>query len=95
MSTCLHKVRDYSYQAKGGVTVDMSQTKPGSRLVFLWRGCHFKRVVVTVDLIPAIEIAGWPSSTMRPPELGSERKCVRCKHGTTTAYAHCTSFTLV
>ena len=73
MSTCLHKVRDYSYQAKGGVTVDMSQTKPGSRLFFLWRGCQFKRVVVTVDLIPAIEIAGWPNSAIRPPDLGSER----------------------
>jgi len=73
MSTCLHKVRDYSHQAKGGVTVDMSQTKPGSRLFFLWRGCQFKRVVVTVDLIPAIEIAGWPNSAMRPPDTGSEQ----------------------
>ena len=73
MTTCLHKVRDYSHQAKGGVTVDMSQTKPGSRLFFLWRGCQFKRLVVTVDLIPAIEIAGWPNSAIRPPDLGSER----------------------
>lgn len=73
MSTCLHKVRDYSHHAKGGVTVDMSQTKPGSRLFFLWRGCQFKRMVVTVDLIPAIEIVGWPNSAIIPPELGSDR----------------------
>lgn len=73
MSTCLHKVRDYSHQAKGGVTVDMSQTKPGSRLFFLWRGCQFKRLVVTVDLIPAIEISGWPNSAITPTDLGSER----------------------
>ena len=73
MSTCLHKVRDYSHRAEGGVTVDMSQTKPGSWLFFLWRGCQFKRLVVTVDLIPAIEIAGWPNSAITPPHLGSER----------------------
>lgn len=73
MTACLHKVRDYSHQAKGGVTVDMSQTKPGSRLYFLWRGCQFKRVVVTVDVIPAIEIAGWPNSAIRSPQLESDR----------------------
>ena len=73
MTTCLHKVRDYSHQEKGGVTVDMSQTRPGSRLFFLWRGCQFKRVVVTVDVIPAIEIAGWPNSAIRPPQLESDR----------------------
>lgn len=73
MSTCLHKLRDYSNQANVGVTVDMSQTKPGSRLFFLWRGCQFKRMVVTIDLIPAIEIPGWPKSARVPPEQGSDR----------------------
>ena len=73
MTTDLHKLRDYSNQGYVGVTVDMSQTKPGSRLFFLWRGCQFKRLVVTVDLIPAIEITGWPKNARVPPEQGADR----------------------
>ena len=73
MSKCLHKMRDYSSNSDVGVTVDMSQTKPGSRLHFLWRGCQFKRMVVTVDLIPAIEILGWPDIAKVPPPQGCYR----------------------
>ena len=73
MSRCLHKMRDYSGGSEGGVTVDMSQTKPGSRLYFLWRGCQFKRMVITVDLIPTIEIFGWPDNAIVPPQRGSYR----------------------
>lgn len=72
MSACLHKLRDYSSRGNVGVTVDNSQTKPGSRLFFLWRGCRFKRMIVTVDLIPAIEIVGWPNSAIVSPEQGFE-----------------------
>lgn len=73
MSTCLHKMRDYRGGSGLGVTVDTSQTKPGSRLYFLWRGCQFKRIIVTVDLIPAIEILGWPNSAIVPPQQGCNR----------------------
>ena len=73
MSSCLHKMRDYRSRSDLGVTVDMSQTKPGSRLYFLWRGCQFKRLVVTVDLIPAIEIPGWPHSVIVPARQGCYR----------------------
>ena len=73
MSTCLHKMRDYRGDSDLGVTVDMSQTKPGSRLYFLWRGCQFKRIIITVDLIPAIEIPGWPHNAIVPPQEGCNR----------------------
>lgn len=74
MSTCLHKLRDYNSRPNDvGLTVDMSQTKPGSRLYFLWRGCQFKQMVVTVDLIPAIEILGWPNTAIVSPEQGYQR----------------------
>ena len=73
MSTRLHKLRNYnSGRNSVGVTVDNSQTKPGSRLFFLWRGCHFKWMIVTVDLIPTIEIIGWPNSALVPAEKGFE-----------------------
>lgn len=73
MSTRLHKLRNYnSCRNSVGVTVDNSQTKPGSRLFFLWRGCHFKWMIVTVDLIPTIEIIGWPNSALVPAEKGFE-----------------------
>ncbi|XP_022780216.1 uncharacterized protein LOC111321567 [Stylophora pistillata] len=73
MSTRLHKLRSYSSGRNNvGVTVDNSQTKPGSRLFFLWRGCHFKWMIVTVDLIPTIEIVGWPDNALVPAEKGFE-----------------------
>ena len=73
MSTCLHKMRDYTPRPELGVTVDMSQTKPGSRLYFMWRGCQYKRLIVTVDLIPVIEILGWPHGAQVPPQKGCDR----------------------
>lgn len=70
MSNCLHKMRDYRERPELGVTVDMSKTKPGSKLYFLWRGCQFKRLIVEVDLIPAVEILGWPQTAIVSPQEG-------------------------
>ena len=70
MSNCLHKMRDYRERPELGVTVDMSKTKPGSKLYFLWRGCQFKRLIVEVDLIPAVKILGWPQTAIVPPQEG-------------------------
>ena len=70
MSNCLHKMRDYRERPELGVTVDMSKTKPGSKLHFLWRGCQFKRLIVEVDLIPAVEILGWPQTAIVSPQEG-------------------------
>ena len=73
MSGCLHKMRDYKPRPELGVTVDMSKTKPGSRLYFMWRGCQFKRLIISVDLIPVIEIIGWPHAAQVPPQNGCDR----------------------
>lgn len=73
MSDCLHKMRDYKPRPELGVTVDMSKTKPGSRLYFMWRGCQFKRLIITVDLIPVIEVIGWPHAAQVPPQNGCDR----------------------
>ena len=63
-------MRDYRERPELGVTVDMSKTKPGSKLYFLWRGCQFKRLIVEVDLIPAVEILGWPQTAIVSPQEG-------------------------